>query len=148
MQLSRIMNKISHLLDDLHKYSLKVTPVRLNILNILLESDKPLDSSSIKLILNRYGVKADRATIFRTINSFSKKGLIKEVNLGESKMRYEYSGRQDHHHLLCQRCGEIEDIYNCKINLWEKEILNTTGFQIRHHDIEFFGLCRQCQKYE
>lgn len=53
------------------------------------------------------------------MNTFFDKGLVREVNLKESKLRYEHISKNDHHHLLCERCGVIEDISDCGIESWK-----------------------------
>ena len=56
------------------------------------------------------------------MNSFTEKGLTKQINLNEGKARYEISRNDNHHHLICQNCGSIEDISDCPIDALEKEI--------------------------
>ncbi|MBI2601311.1 transcriptional repressor [Candidatus Daviesbacteria bacterium] len=131
---------------ELHKVALKATPARLATLKVLEAASKPLDVATIKSKLKKDGINADPATIFRMMNSFSDKGLVREINLQESKLRYEYSAKEDHHHLLCESCGSIEDISDCNIETWEKELREKKGFMIKHHSLEFFGLCKNCQK--
>ncbi len=130
---------------ELREVDLKATPARLAALKVLESSDKPLDVATIKSILKKNGIDTDPATIFRMMNSFLSKGIVKGVNLKESKQRYEYSARKEHHHLLCDNCGLIEDISDCNINTWKKELMRKKGFIVKHHSLEFFGLCRKCQ---
>lgn len=131
---------------ELREADLKATPTRLAALKILESTDKPLDVATIKLELEKNGFDTDPATIFRMMNSFSDKGIVREVNLQESKLRYEHSTKEDHHHLLCENCGFIEDISDCNIDIWQKELREKKGFFVKHHSLEFFGLCKNCQK--
>lgn len=130
---------------ELREADLKATPARLAALKVLESSDKPLDVATIKLILKKNGINTDPATVFRMMNSFLSKGIVREVNLQESKQRYEHSARKEHHHLLCDNCGSIEDISDCNINVWKKELQKKKGFIVKHHSLEFFGLCKKCQ---
>jgi Fur family transcriptional regulator, ferric uptake regulator len=130
---------------ELREVELKATPARLAVLKVLESADRPLDVATIKSNLEKHGIDANPATVFRMMNSFSDKGLVREVNLQESKQRYEHASKADHHHLLCENCKAIEDISDCNIENWEKELKDKRGFLIRHHSIEFFGLCKDCQ---
>lgn len=130
---------------ELREVNLRATPKRLAALKILEAADKPLDVATIKIELRRNGIKTNPATIFRMMNSFSDKGIVREINLQESKLRYEHAAKEDHHHLLCENCGSIEDISNCNIDVWGKDLLEKKGFLVKHHSLEFFGLCNLCQ---
>lgn len=130
---------------ELREVKLKVTPARLAALYVLENADRPLDVATIKAELERQGIDANPATVFRMMNSFSDKGIVREVNFQESKLRYEHSAKKDHHHLLCEKCGAIEDISDCNIDTWKKELKNRKGFLVKHHSLEFFGLCSACQ---
>lgn len=131
--------------EELKNINLKATPARLAVLNILEKSAAPLDISHIFSLLNKKGLKTDFTTIFRMMNSFTQKGLTKQINLNEGKARYEISGKDKHHHLICQNCGSIEDISDCPIDALENEIQMKKKFIIKTHSLEFFGLCKDCQ---
>lgn len=138
--------KIHDCRSELQNVALKATPARLATLKILETTDRPLDVATIKSRLQKNGTVIDPATIFRMMNAFSEKGLVREVNLQESKLRYEPTTRADHHHLVCEECGAIEDITDCNIGVLEKEIQEKKEFTVNHHSLEFFGLCKNCQQ--
>lgn len=132
--------------EELHRASLKVTPIRLGVLALLEETQTPLDIATLLKKLKTKKISADPATVFRIMNSFVEKGLVRELNFHEGKTRYELSSSADHHHLICQSCGSIEDISDCHITALEAEIQKKKHFLIKSHSLEFFGLCRNCQK--
>lgn len=131
---------------ELRQVSLKATPARLAILRLLEKTNTPLDIMAINDYLKRHDVSTDPATIFRIMHSFTDKGLAKQVNFNEGKTRYELSAKEDHHHLLCERCGNIEDISDCAIGDLEQDIQKKKGFAVTSHALEFFGICKQCQR--
>lgn len=130
---------------ELRTASLKATPARLAVLRLLEKTDQPLDVATIIAYLNKQGVDADQATVFRIINLFTDKGLARQIQLNEGKFRYERGG-EEHHHLICERCGGIEDVSDCNIGGLEKEIHSKKGFLVKRHSLEFFGVCKQCQQ--
>ena len=79
------------------------------------------------------------------MNSFSSKGLVRKISLQESKLRYEHTAKEDHHHLICKNCENIEDFSGCNIPELEKEITKKKKFLVKSHSLEFFGLCKRCQ---
>lgn len=131
--------------EQLKGVFLKATPARLAVLNILENADKPIDISTIIEYMKQNNVKTDPASIFRIMNSFTDKGITKQVQLHEDKFRYELSSKKDHHHLVCENCGGIEDISDNFIAGIETEIKSKKRFLVKSHSLEFFGVCKQCQ---
>src|SRR3990167_10714281 len=131
--------------EELRTAALKVTPKRLAVLKVLEHSDKPIDIATIIDYLETNDIKADPATVFRIINSFTDKGITKQIQLNEGKFRYEHSSKKDHHHLICENCGGIEDISDTFITDIEDNIKRNKKFLVKRHSIEFFGVCTQCQ---
>lgn len=132
--------------EELREANLKATSARLAILAFLEKTDEPLSVASISEYLNQEGIAADQATIFRIINAFTDKGITRQVQLNEGKFRYELSSKSDHHHLICEQCGAIEDISDCSIPKLEEEIQHKKNFLVKRHSLEFFGLCQNCQR--
>lgn len=130
---------------ELKNVDLKVTPARLGVLAALEQADKPLDVSTVINFLKNQRVKADKVTVFRIINTLTKKGLTTPIQLGEGKFRYEHTTKANHHHFICEICGSIEDISDCNINELQSELHEKKGLVVKRHSLEFFGLCKLCQ---
>jgi Fur family transcriptional regulator, ferric uptake regulator len=121
------------------------TGVRAVILEVLKASGSPLNPKQIlSLITTR---KPDLATIYRNLTLMESLGLIKSVDLGEGFKRYEMSRPECHrHHIVCRRCGKIDDVQECGIEDIEEKIFREIGFRTEEHRLEFFGVCALCRK--
>jgi Fur family transcriptional regulator, ferric uptake regulator len=133
-------------ITELRTADLKVTPARLGVLDVLEKASTPLDVATIVAYLQKRAVKADKVTVFRIIHALTEKGLIMPIQLGEGKFRYEHMAKADHHHFICESCSVIEDISDCKIDELQKEIQIKKGLLIKRHSLEFFGVCKSCQR--
>lgn len=123
---------------------IKNTPSRLAVLDILEKENSPVDVCHIIGHVKNLDNKIDQATIYRILQTFENKGIIDKFEFGEGKFRYEIK-REDHHHLVCDNCGGVTDIEDNVMHKWEREIAKTKGFNIKKHNLEFFGLCKNCQ---
>ncbi|MBP7796020.1 MAG: transcriptional repressor [Elusimicrobiales bacterium] len=95
------------------------------------------------------------ATVYRTINSLVKSGVLNKFDFGDGKAKYELSdshnGKMHHHHLVCNRCGKIveySDLIDDEKILFDKlqNILSKKyGFDIKGHTLHFYGLCPKCK---
>ncbi|HSA83523.1 MAG TPA: Fur family transcriptional regulator [Patescibacteria group bacterium] len=132
--------------NELNEAQLRATPARIALMQLLEKSDKPLDVQTMIDFLDKKDIKTDPATVFRIVNMFTEKGLVKPIQLNEGKFRYELSTKAAHHHLVCERCGNIEDISNCNIAALENDIEKKKHFKVTSHSLEFFGVCESCQR--
>jgi Fur family ferric uptake transcriptional regulator len=142
-----VIAKVTHdCKDELNEVSLRATPARLALLSLLETSDKPVDVQTMIDYLEKNDIKTDPATVFRIVNMFTEKGLTKQIQFQEGKSRYELAANDDHHHLVCTKCGSIQDISDCNIDGLEKDISQKKQFKVTNHSLEFFGVCANCQK--
>lgn len=131
------------IIEKLKKKGFRLTKTRRAIVEILTGSQRPISAQEIWQQLKTNGVAVDRTTVYRELWFLKSESIVQEVSFGESKSRFELAGQDCHHHLICQDCGEIEDIV-----LDEKKILSQvkdSSFKVVRHSIEFFGLCTNCQ---
>ncbi len=96
--------------------------------------------------------KIGLATVYRTLNSFNKIGIVKEINIDgisyyELKM---YSKKPLHIHFQCTKCNNITDIDDTNITLKylkiNKEIENKNNIDIYDVDIMLVGICDKCKR--
>ncbi|MDO8583328.1 MAG: Fur family transcriptional regulator [bacterium] len=137
--------KIHDCKDELREVDLRATPARLGVMNFLEKTNQPVDVNSVIDYLNTNNIKADPATVFRMMNTLTQKGITMPIQFHEGKTRYELSNKEDHHHLICDNCGKVEDISDTIIPTVEKEIQVKSGFKVLRHSLEFFGVCAICQ---
>lgn len=130
---------------ELNEVQLRATPARLALMTLLEASDKPLDVQTMIDYLENKNLSTDPATVFRIVNMFTEKGLTKQIQLQEGKFRYELTDKEDHHHLVCTSCGDIQDMSDCNIEVLESHIEKKKNFMVTSHSLEFFGICSKCK---
>ncbi len=132
--------------EQLHAAGFRATPSRLSIAEYLQKARTPLSTPALTAAL--VPQELDLATLYRTLNSFEEKGLVRRVTIDPRFASYEWVHDEGHHHhhLVCEQCGLIEEIPNCELEALEKQVLRQTSQfkEIRSHSLEFFGVCKQC----
>jgi Fur family transcriptional regulator, ferric uptake regulator len=147
MQSTRInMNNTHDCKKELNEADLRATPARIAVMRLLEKTETPVDIAMIQQYLAQKQIETDPATVFRIINMFTQKGLVKQISFNEGKFRYELANKPEHHHLVCNTCGNIESFSDCAIPALEKDIKNKKKFLVQSHSLEFYGLCKVCQK--
>lgn len=124
----------------------RITPIRTKILEIFDDLSSPISAPDLLDSIKSFNEGVNKTTIYRELDFLQSKNLITEVEFGDGKKRYELNDGH-HHHLICINCKIVEDVdLKTDLSAEEKNIEKQTGFKIQNHSLEFFGLCKNCQK--
>ena len=130
----------------LQKENLRYTQQRQSIWDELCSSEEHRDAEEIYLSLRKKGVNASRATVYRTIDVLVKNKLVRKLELGDGKALYENKIDSHHHdHLICVKCGKIEEFMDQTIENRQDKIVEDMGFKMIRHIHQLFVLCNECQ---
>ncbi len=127
--------------DTLREHKLKATPQRIAIVDALLLNGHMSTESLYSIMLAKFS-SISLATIYKNINLMLENSLIYEVKLPHAKSVYELT-KSSHSHLLCKKCGNIEDVAIDLEALVDK-ISKITEFQIDKTDFVLSGNCKNC----
>lgn len=137
------------ILDALKKDGHRLTPARIELIDIVLQSKKPLAADEILKKLSARKTAVNKTTVYREIEFLTKEKVLTELHLGERKLRYEMAGMDHHHHLVCVDCKNVEDFVLApeaiqKEHAQERQIASKKKFKVISHRLEFFGICKNC----
>ena len=89
------------------------------------------------------GIAANFSTVFRALERLEADGLVRRVELGDGKARYEAEGAH-HEHVRCDRCGTVGEVPGCVVDEAVPRVQQLTGFRVTGHQILFSGVCPKC----
>jgi Fur family peroxide stress response transcriptional regulator len=92
----------------LKEYDLKITPQRIAVLDAMNSlKDHPTAECIIEYIRKNHPNIAI-GTVYKTLDTFAEKGIIKRVKTDRDVMRYD-AITSNHHHLYCIETDRIKD---------------------------------------
>ena len=100
---------------DLRNSLLKITPQRLAVLEALNNLKDHPSADKIKEYVVKNHPNIAIGTIYKTLETFVKKRLIKKVKTEKDIMRYD-AILEKHHHLYCEKTERIEDYFDEELN--------------------------------
>lgn len=134
------------ILEILRQSKVKITNERKEIIAILQESKFPLSPAEIFLRIKPELPKANLTTVYRNLELLEGMGLVNRLAFNKTNSSYELlTNVPHHHHIVCKNCGKVENLENVS-EKFIGEIAKKTKFKVEDHNLEFFGLCENCQK--
>ncbi|MFQ6616220.1 MAG: Fur family transcriptional regulator [Fidelibacterota bacterium] len=133
--------------EVLKEENLKFTPQRHEVFKEVCASDQHREAEEIYLTLRDRNVHVSRATVYRTMDILHKHDLVRRMDIGDGKWRYEHWLDCSHHdHLICIRCGRIEEFLSPEIEKLQEKISSRYRYKLVRHVHQLFGLCEECQR--
>jgi Fur family ferric uptake transcriptional regulator len=134
------------LLEDI---SARLTPQREAVLKALLAN--PTGHHNAEEVLHAariYLPDLGIATVYRTLELFTRLGIIRKLDTAEGQSRFEYNADTNHyhHHMICLSCGKIMEFNEDLLESVETQVTRSTGFQVVDHCLQFYGYCISCAK--
>lgn len=136
-----------HILNEkeLKDHGLKVTLPRLKILEIFEHHQRPhLSAEEVYQALLRTDNEVSIATVYRVLTQFETAGLITRHHFEGESAVYELNNSEHHDHLVCIKCGSVEEFIDEVIEERQKKIAERSGFQMTDHQLNIYGICSQC----
>lgn len=123
---------------------LKLTPQRMVIFRILSESNQHITVDKVYQKAREEYPMLSLATVYRNMEQMVDAGLLTQLDLGGTSMRYD-TNLDEHHHFVCSKCGKVSDVYLDKINYKLDESRSQLGkAQINSLDLHLQGTCGEC----
>ena len=120
---------------------LRCTSQRYAVMACLMETNGHTTAAEIFEAVNRVDPRSSRATTYNNLRDLVRAGLVREVAVEGRSARFDAKGMR-HHHFICDRCGNVEDIEWYDV---PKPGSGSLGKRIlRECELIFRGLCTKC----
>ena len=135
--------------SQLQRAGFKMTPQREALVHVMIQNKTAhLSAEELFMLLKRSHPDIGLATVYRTLEILTQLTIVKKIVFEDGIARYDVKRKAAghfHHHLLCIRCGEIEEIFEDLLLNIEKKIEIDYLFKIFDHRLTFHGVCKSCQ---
>ena len=139
------MQQLDHLKQICEETGIKLTHQRLEIFKEIMSA---CDHPSAEVIHRRLQEKMPTIaidTVYRTLATFDELGIVKRLHVMGERALFD-ANLDRHHHFVCTRCKEVEDIYWPEFdNSMLPEQAGSMG-QVQSRHLELRGICNRCMK--
>ena len=127
------------LLEKCNKLGLKMTEQRKVIVKVLSESTDHPDVESVYKRASKVDTRIGIATVYRTIKLFEDNNLLEKHEFKGYSSRYE-TVRENHHHLIDVRSGEVKEFRNTLVDAMQKQVAKEMGFKLIDYRLELYAV--------
>ncbi len=133
--------------QDLKKAGLKATLPRVKILHILETQDaRHMSAEDVYKALLEGGEEVGLATVYRVLTQFEAAGLVTRHHFEGGHSVFELNQGEHHDHILCVKCGRVDEFVDEIIEDRQRLIAEQTGYAMTDHSLYIYGICAACQK--
>lgn len=113
---SQAVDVRDQLTAQLVEHGVRPTEQRVEIAGLVLTRACHFSADQLLGQLRRAGSRVSKATVYNTLNLFSRRGLIREIAVDPQRLMYD-STTQPHHHFYNAETGELTDIDPAELRL-------------------------------
>lgn len=124
----------------LKAHGLKATFQRMHLLEVL-HTHGHMDIEEIYAEVTKVHPSLSLATVYKNIIIMIEKGVLVEVAISGKKSKYEIV-KENHIHLICTKCGKIEDLDTSFAPF--EDLASKKHFSIQKQEISLYGICVDC----
>ncbi len=131
----------------LKKKRLKITRQRQVILDSFLRTEGHLSTDELYQQVRQKDKTIGYTTVSRTMKALTDSGLAREIDLGDSRSRFEpFYKRPHHHHIICVECQKTIEFLSPELEQLQEQVVSRYRFRPLRHHFQVFGVCDDCQK--
>ncbi len=132
--------------QELKDAGLKITLPRIKILQILDSAEvHHVSAEDVYKILLNNGEEIGLATVYRVLTQFEQAGLVVRHNFEGGHSVFEMSSEKHHDHIVCVRCGRVEEFTDEEIEKRQQVVADRLSFELTDHNLNMYGLCPDCR---
>lgn len=137
--------KIERFINKCREKNLSVTPQRLSIYKILMKDPSHPNPESIYKKVREENPTISFATVYKTLETFEKHGLIAVLTNLHNTVRYDPVTEQ-HHHIICVKCKKVVDLFDDDLNQIKIPESVTLSNKLIDFSVHFNVICSDCKK--
>jgi Fur family transcriptional regulator, stress-responsive regulator len=126
---------------------LRVTMPRLAMLTWLARHPHSTVDAIAAGVREQFGTVSTQA-VYDMLAACTTAGLLRRIEPAGHPARFERRVGDNHHHLVCRRCGRTEDV-DCAVGTQPcLTPAEDAGFRVDEAEVVFWGTCLACQAVE
>jgi Fe2+ or Zn2+ uptake regulation protein len=133
----------AELTDLLRQRGLRATSQRVVMHRLLRDRNRHVSAEELLSEASERLPGVSLPTVYSTLELFEELGIVRRVNGGGGTLHWD-TRADSHHHMICTRCGRIEDMETPLDLDRARRSAARSGFQADRAEVIVSGLCASC----
>jgi Fe2+ or Zn2+ uptake regulation protein len=132
--------------EAIHASGYRLTQPMQGVVSVLAQSERALSPLEIYDLGREIYPRLGLVTVYRTLEKLEELGLIDRVHHPSGCHMFLRAAQGHEHLMVCLACGRADYFIGDDLTALMNRVSNASGFKIQNHWLQFFGLCKLCQK--
>lgn len=132
-------------LTQLQESGYRLTGARRAVVDVIQKSRQALTPVQVFDRARKKYRALGLVSVYRTLEKLEELGLVQRVHQPQGCQAFITAGTGHQHLLLCQKCGTATLFEGDNLEGLITSIARRTGYQIKDHWLQLFGLCENCK---
>jgi Fur family ferric uptake transcriptional regulator len=131
----------------LRRLGLRATPPRLKVLQLMRASaQRHWSADQVYRELAGQGDDVGLATVYRVLGQLEQARILRRSSFEAGKAVFELDDGPHHDHLVCVRCGRVDEFLDPAIEQRQHRLAQEHGFVLVEHRLAMYGVCAECRR--
>ena len=140
-----VADRVADVLDALSERGMRRTAARQAILEELFSTSDHLTAEDLAARVQQRFPSVDVSTVYRTLDVLEGLEIIDHVHLAHGPAVF-HLAEDDHQHLVCERCGRVEELPADRLRTFARMLRDDFGFHIQRRHFAIVGVCGACEQ--
>lgn len=132
-------------LSQLQENGYRLTEARRAVVETVQNSTRALSPVEVFDTARKKYPALGLVSVYRTLEKLEELHLVQRVHQPQGCHAFISASNGHQHLLLCQNCGQVTFFEGDNLDALIQSISQKTGYQIREHWLQLFGLCQACR---
>ncbi|GMU78103.1 MAG: transcriptional repressor [Acidimicrobiia bacterium] len=130
--------------EQLRRAGLRVTAPRVMVLRALARTPHASVDQVLDVVRRESGAVSAQG-VADVLRACTEAGIVRRIEPARSPARYELRVADNHHHLICRRCGVVVDV-DCAVGRAPcLDAADDHGFLVDEAEVVYWGRCPECR---
>lgn len=137
--------RLQELAQLLRESGHRLTPQRLAVVRALIEDEQHPSAETVYGRISELLPTTSLATVYNTLDALKQLNQVLEIRPGQGPIRYDVRNPHGHAHLICTRCGRVEDAHLPDEPV-SRPPITAREWEGLHVRLDFQGICPSCRE--
>ncbi|MDU0313341.1 Fur family transcriptional regulator [Phycicoccus sp. M110.8] len=132
--------------EQLRAQGLRMTSQRRRVLDVVTREGHVTPDRVVALVAADGGQPLAASTVYRSLEALESLGVVAHTHLDHRAPSYHLADHAGHVHLVCRRCGRVEECPEAFATEFVGNVLAASGFVADVTHMAVHGECAECSR--